>query len=170
MRLMDGLMAIPAILLCDRTGLAVPRRPRQRHHRHHHSGDPARRTPGALHRAVGARGAYVEAAIMAGTRTPLLLVRHILPNTIPALIVQGTFICANAILNRSNTVFPWHRYSARDADLGQHHGRGARALSHLSAQHLLSRHLPCADRACRQRAGRRPGATGSIRNLQGGCK
>ena len=41
---------------------------------------------------------YVEAAIMAGTRTPMLLVRHVLPNTIPALIVQGTFICANAIL------------------------------------------------------------------------
>jgi len=34
----------------------------------------------------------------AGTSTPALLARHILPNTIPALIVQGTFICASAIL------------------------------------------------------------------------
>ena len=41
---------------------------------------------------------YVEAGIMAGTPTPLLLVRHILPNTIAPLIVQGTFICASAIL------------------------------------------------------------------------
>jgi len=41
---------------------------------------------------------YVEAAICAGTPTHLLLIRHVLPNTIPALIVQGTFICANAIL------------------------------------------------------------------------
>jgi peptide/nickel transport system permease protein len=35
---------------------------------------------------------------MAGTPTPLLLVRHVLPNTIAPLIVQGTFICASAIL------------------------------------------------------------------------
>jgi peptide/nickel transport system permease protein len=41
---------------------------------------------------------YVEAAVMAGTPTPLLLIRHVLPNTIPPLIVQGTFICASAIL------------------------------------------------------------------------
>jgi peptide/nickel transport system permease protein len=41
---------------------------------------------------------YVEAAIAAGTPTPLLLVRHVLPNTVAPLIVQGTFICASAIL------------------------------------------------------------------------
>ena len=41
---------------------------------------------------------YVEAAIMAGTRLPKLMVRHILPNTIAPLIVQGTFIAASAIL------------------------------------------------------------------------
>src|SRR5690348_851535 len=41
---------------------------------------------------------YVEAAICAGTPTHLLLFRHILPNTIPALIVQGTFVAASAIL------------------------------------------------------------------------
>jgi peptide/nickel transport system permease protein len=40
----------------------------------------------------------VEAAITVGTPTPQLLVRHVLPNTIAPLIVQGTFICANAIL------------------------------------------------------------------------
>jgi peptide/nickel transport system permease protein len=41
---------------------------------------------------------YVEAAIMAGTPTPKLIARHILPNTIAPLIVQGTFICGSAML------------------------------------------------------------------------
>jgi peptide/nickel transport system permease protein len=41
---------------------------------------------------------YVEAAITVGTPTPALLWRHILPSTIAPLIVQGTFICAAAIL------------------------------------------------------------------------
>jgi peptide/nickel transport system permease protein len=41
---------------------------------------------------------YVEAAIALGTRTPLLLVRHVLPNTVAPLIVQATYIAASAIL------------------------------------------------------------------------
>ena len=41
---------------------------------------------------------YVEAAIAVGTRTPLVLVRHVLPNTIAPLIVQATYIAASAIL------------------------------------------------------------------------
>jgi peptide/nickel transport system permease protein len=41
---------------------------------------------------------YVEAAISVGTPTPLILIRHVLPNTIAPLIVQGTYICASAIL------------------------------------------------------------------------
>ena len=98
MRLMDGLMAIPAILLAIalvslfRAGLLsvivaiiVPEIPR------------VVRLVRSIVLSVREEP-YVEAAIMAGTRTPLLLVRHVLPNTIPALIVQGTFICANAIL------------------------------------------------------------------------
>jgi peptide/nickel transport system permease protein len=44
---------------------------------------------------------YVEAAIAAGTRLPLLLVRHILPNSIPPLIVQATYICASAMLTEA---------------------------------------------------------------------
>ena len=98
MRLMDGLMAIPAILLAIalvslfRAGLAsvivaiiVPEVPR------------VVRLVRAIVLSVREEP-YVEAAICAGTPTPLLLIRHILPNTIPALIVQGTFICASAIL------------------------------------------------------------------------
>jgi peptide/nickel transport system permease protein len=98
MRVMDGLMAIPAILLAmgvvslSRAGLAavviaivVPDVPR-------------------VVRLVRAtvlsirEEPYVEAAITVGTPTPTLLARHVLPNTIAPLIVQGTFICASAIL------------------------------------------------------------------------
>jgi peptide/nickel transport system permease protein len=41
---------------------------------------------------------YVEAAISLGTRTPVILWRHLMPNTLAPLIVQGTYICASAIL------------------------------------------------------------------------
>jgi peptide/nickel transport system permease protein len=41
---------------------------------------------------------YVEAAVAAGTRLPLILVRHILPNTVAPLLVQGTYICASAMI------------------------------------------------------------------------
>jgi peptide/nickel transport system permease protein len=98
LRLMDGLMAIPAILLAIgliavfRAGLwsvivaiIVPEVPR------------VVRLVRAIVLSVREEP-YVEASVCAGTPTPLLLVRHILPNTVPALIVQGTFICANAML------------------------------------------------------------------------
>jgi peptide/nickel transport system permease protein len=41
---------------------------------------------------------YVEAAIAAGSSTWRILIRHLLPNTVAPLIVQGTYICASAIL------------------------------------------------------------------------
>ena len=41
---------------------------------------------------------YVEAAISVGTPTLPLVLRHILPNTLPPLIVQATYICAAAML------------------------------------------------------------------------
>ena len=98
LRLMDGLMAIPAILLAIgliamfRSGLmsvivaiVVPEVPR------------VVRLVRSIVLSVRTEP-YVEAAICAGTPTPLLLVRHVLPNTVPALIVQGTFICASAML------------------------------------------------------------------------
>ena len=98
MRLMDGLMAIPAILLAialvalTRASVAtvifaitIPEVPRVVR----------------LVRAVvlGVREApYVEAAISGGTPTWKILLRHILPSTIAPLIVQATYICASAIL------------------------------------------------------------------------
>ena len=41
---------------------------------------------------------YVEAAIAAGTNLPLILLRHILPNTVAPLLVQGTYIFASAMI------------------------------------------------------------------------
>ena len=41
---------------------------------------------------------YVEAAISVGTPTVLIMLRHVLPNTVAPLIVQGTYIVASAIL------------------------------------------------------------------------
>ncbi|WP_416370987.1 ABC transporter permease [Tistrella sp.] len=44
---------------------------------------------------------YVEAAMTLGTRMPVILWRHLMPNTLAPLIVQGTYICASAILIES---------------------------------------------------------------------
>ena len=44
---------------------------------------------------------YVEAAISVGTPTYLILWRHVLPNTVAPLIIQGTYICASAILTEA---------------------------------------------------------------------
>ena len=44
---------------------------------------------------------YVDAAIASGTRTPRILIRHILPNTIPPLLVSATYICASAMLTEA---------------------------------------------------------------------
>jgi len=44
---------------------------------------------------------YVEAAIAAGTATPRIILRHILPNTVAPLTVQATYICASAMITES---------------------------------------------------------------------
>lgn len=44
---------------------------------------------------------FVEAAIASGTRLPKLLRRHILPNTIGPLLVQGTLVFASAIITEA---------------------------------------------------------------------
>jgi len=41
---------------------------------------------------------FVEAAHAVGTPVWRILLRHILPNTVPPLIVQATYICASAII------------------------------------------------------------------------
>ncbi len=114
MRIMDGLMAIPPILLAialvslSRAGLvaviiaiAVPDIPRVV--RLVRSVVLSIREEPYVEAAITAirEEPYVEAAITAGTPTPTLLVRHILPNCIAPLIVQATFVCASAILVES---------------------------------------------------------------------
>ena len=98
MRIMDGLMAIPAILLAIAVvsvfnagllsviiAIVVPEVPR------------VVRLVRSIVLSIREEP-YVEAAITAGTRIPKLLIRHVLPNTVAPLIVQGTFIVASAII------------------------------------------------------------------------
>jgi peptide/nickel transport system permease protein len=48
---------------------------------------------------------YVEAAIASGTRVPLIVWRHILPNTLAPLMVLSTFICASAMITEATLSF-----------------------------------------------------------------
>lgn len=101
MRVMDGLMSIPAILLAIAlislsgatlgtviVAIVIPEIPR------------VVRLVRAVVLTVREEP-YVEAAIAAGTKLPLILTRHILPNTIAPLIVQATYVCASAMLTES---------------------------------------------------------------------
>jgi len=101
MRAMDGLMAIPGILLAIAlvslsgaslmtviVAIVIPEIPRV-----------ARLVRGVV---LSIREEpYVEAAVGLGTPTVKILLQHILPNTLAPLIVQGTYICASAILTES---------------------------------------------------------------------
>ena len=101
MRIMDGLMAIPAILLAIALisisgsslstvimAITIPEIPR------------VVRLVRSVVLSVREEP-YVEAAIAAGTKLPLILIRHILPNTIAPLIVQATYICGAAMITES---------------------------------------------------------------------
>jgi peptide/nickel transport system permease protein len=48
---------------------------------------------------------YVEAAIASGTRVPAIIWKHILPNTLAPLMVQATFICASAMITEATLSF-----------------------------------------------------------------
>ena len=101
MRVMDGLMAIPGILLAIAlvslsgaslvtvtVAITIPEIPR------------VVRLVRSIVLSVREEP-YVEAAIAAGTPLPAILVRHVLPNTIPPLIVQATYVCASAMLTEA---------------------------------------------------------------------
>jgi peptide/nickel transport system permease protein len=45
--------------------------------------------------------AYVDAAVASGTRTPMIILRHILPNTVAPMLVQATYVCASAMIVES---------------------------------------------------------------------
>ena len=44
---------------------------------------------------------FIEAAIASGTMLPLILVRHILPNIVAPLLVQGTYVCGSAMITEA---------------------------------------------------------------------
>jgi peptide/nickel transport system permease protein len=48
---------------------------------------------------------FVEAAIASGTRTPMIILKHILPNTLAPLMVNATFICASAMITEATLSF-----------------------------------------------------------------
>ncbi|HWD57533.1 MAG TPA: ABC transporter permease [Stellaceae bacterium] len=101
MRVMDGLMAIPGVLIAialmalTRASLGnvvmaitiaeVPRVTR-------------------LVRSVVLtlrEQPFVEAAVASGTTQLLIMWRHIVPNTLATLLVQGTYICASAMITEA---------------------------------------------------------------------
>ncbi|MFT4041377.1 MAG: ABC transporter permease, partial [Thermomicrobiales bacterium] len=98
MRVMDGIMAIPPILLAVALmaltrasvqnviiAIAVAEIPRV-----------ARLVRGVV---LSLREMlFVEAAIASGTRTPAIIFRHILPNAVAPITVQAAVICASAML------------------------------------------------------------------------
>ena len=105
MRVMDGVMAIPSILLAialvSLTGgsiltvlvaITIPEVPR------------VVRLVRSVILSVRTEP-YVEAAVSLGTRVPTLLVRHMIPNTMAPLIVQGTYVFAAAILTEATLSF-----------------------------------------------------------------
>src|SRR5262245_35798811 len=98
MRAMDGMMAIPAILLAIAlitlmkatlliviVAISIPEIPR------------VVRLVRSVVLSVRALP-YIEAAISNGTRGYLIMARHILPSTVAPLIVQATYVCSAAVL------------------------------------------------------------------------
>jgi len=48
---------------------------------------------------------FVEAAVASGTRLPKIIWKHILPNTLAPLMVNATFICASAMITEAALSF-----------------------------------------------------------------
>ena len=48
---------------------------------------------------------FVEAATASGTRVPMIIWKHILPNTLAPLMVNATFICASAMIIEASLSF-----------------------------------------------------------------
>jgi peptide/nickel transport system permease protein len=98
MRIMDGMMAIPAIMLAIAlialskasvmiviVAVTLPEIPR------------VVRLVRSVVLTIREQ-TYIEAATAIGTSVPRTLWRHLLPNALPPLIVQATYICASAVL------------------------------------------------------------------------
>jgi peptide/nickel transport system permease protein len=105
MRFMDGLMAIPSILLAIAlvslnqasvgiviVAITIPEVPR------------IVRLVRSVVLSVREMP-FIEAAISGGSASPKIILRHILPSTIAPLIVQGTYVAAAAILTEAGLSF-----------------------------------------------------------------
>ncbi|MGV3494389.1 MAG: ABC transporter permease [Ramlibacter sp.] len=105
MRVMDGLMAIPGILLAIAlmavtraslttviVAITVPEIPR------------VVRLVRSLALTLREQ-LFVEAAHAVGTRLPTILWRHVLPNMLAPLVVQATFVAASAVLIEASLSF-----------------------------------------------------------------
>lgn len=101
MRMMDALMAMPSILIAIAlvalngpsigsviVAITIPEVPRV-----------VRLVRSVI--LTAREEPYVEAALALGSSTPKILFRHLLPNTMAPLIVQGTYIVASAILTEA---------------------------------------------------------------------
>ncbi len=105
MRIMDGLMAIPGLLLAIAlaatfgnslmtvvVAIATPEVPR------------VVRLVRSLVLSLREE-LYVMAAVAVATPRPVIIKRHIVPNALPALVVLATYICAAAILTEATLGF-----------------------------------------------------------------
>jgi peptide/nickel transport system permease protein len=105
MRIMDGMMAIPAVLLAIALAtvarasiqgvilaITVPEVPR------------VARLVRAVVLSIRERP-FVEAAVASGTSTPRILLRHVLPGSLAPLMVQGTYVFASAIITEAYLSF-----------------------------------------------------------------
>ena len=99
---------------------------------------------------------YVEAAVAAGTRTPMIILRHILPNTMAPLTVQATYICASAMIIEAILSFIGAGTPPNIPSWGNIMAEG-RALWQVKPFIVFfPGRLPVAHRAGGQPAGRRP--------------
>jgi peptide/nickel transport system permease protein len=101
MRVMDGLMSIPPILLAIAlmaltrgsvgnviTAITIAEIPRV-----------SRLVRGVV---LSLREQpFIDGAVAAGTRAPMIILKHVLPNTLAPLTVQATYICANAMITEA---------------------------------------------------------------------
>jgi peptide/nickel transport system permease protein len=105
MRVMDGIMALPDLLLAISfvaltkasvrnviIALVIPQTPR------------VVRLVRSIVLTLREQP-FIEAAQAMGARLPRLLFRHLLPNTLAALIVQGTYVMASAVLIEAGLSF-----------------------------------------------------------------
>jgi peptide/nickel transport system permease protein len=101
MRIMDGIMSIPSILLAIALmaltrgsvqnviiAITVAEVPRV-----------SRLVRGVV--LTLREQPYVEAAVASGTQMPKIILKHILPNTLAPITVQATFICASAMITEA---------------------------------------------------------------------